>query len=41
VIKSTECSSEGHEFKFQEPHGDLQPSVMRCDALTGHGGTHL
>jgi hypothetical protein len=33
VIKSTDCSSEGPEFKSQQPHGGLQPSVMRSDAL--------
>jgi hypothetical protein len=33
VIKSTECSSKGPEFKSQEPHGGSQPLVMRSDAL--------
>ncbi|EDL08098.1 mCG147233 [Mus musculus] len=33
VVKSTGCSSEGHEFKSQQPHGGSQPSVMRSDAL--------
>jgi hypothetical protein len=33
VVKSTNCSSEGPEFKSQQPHGGLQPSVMRSDAL--------
>jgi hypothetical protein len=33
VIKSTDCSSEGPEFKSQQPHGGSQPSVMRSDAL--------
>jgi hypothetical protein len=28
---STDCSSEGHEFKSQQPHGGSQPSVMRSD----------
>jgi hypothetical protein len=27
------CSSEGHEFKSQQPHGGSQPSVIRSDAL--------
>jgi hypothetical protein len=30
-IKSTDCSSEGPEFKSQQPHGGSQPSVMRSD----------
>jgi hypothetical protein len=33
VVKSTDCSSKGPEFKSQQPHGDSQPSVMRSDAL--------
>jgi len=33
VVKSTDCSSRGPEFKSQQPHGDSQPSVMRSDAL--------
>jgi hypothetical protein len=33
VVKSTDCSSEGPEFKSQQPHGGSQPSVMRPDAL--------
>jgi hypothetical protein len=33
VIKSTDYSSEGPEFKSQQPHSGLQPSVMRSDAL--------
>jgi hypothetical protein len=33
VVKSTDCSSEGPEFKFQQPHGGSQPSVMGSDAL--------
>ena len=28
MVKSTDCSSGGHEFKSQQPHGDSQPSVM-------------
>jgi hypothetical protein len=31
--KSTDCSSEGPEFKSQQPHGGSQPSVMRSDSL--------
>ena len=30
-VKSTDCSSEGPEFKSQRPHGGSQPSIMRCD----------
>jgi hypothetical protein len=26
AVKSTDCSSEGPEFKSQQPHGDSQPS---------------
>jgi hypothetical protein len=33
VVKSTECSTEGPEFKSQQPHGGSQPSVMRSDTL--------
>jgi hypothetical protein len=32
VVKSTDCSSEGPEFKSQQPHGGSQSSVMRSDA---------
>jgi hypothetical protein len=33
VVKSTDCSSEGPVFKFQQPHGGSQPSIMTSDAL--------
>ena len=33
VVKSANCSSEGPEFKSQQPHGGSQPSVMKSDAL--------
>jgi hypothetical protein len=33
AVKSIDCSSEGGEFKSQQPHGGSQPSVMRSDAL--------
>jgi hypothetical protein len=33
AAKSTDYSSEGPEFKSQQPHGGSQPSVMRSDAL--------
>jgi hypothetical protein len=28
VVKSTDCSSRGPEFNFQQPHGGSQPSAM-------------
>jgi hypothetical protein len=31
--KSTDCSSEGPEFKSQQPHGGSQPPIMRSEAL--------
>jgi hypothetical protein len=33
VVKSTDCSSKGPEFHFQQPHGGSQPSVMGFGAL--------
>jgi hypothetical protein len=33
AVKNTDCSSEGPEFKSQQPHGGSQPSIMRSDAL--------
>jgi len=33
VVKSTDCSSRGPEFKSQQPHGGSQPSLMGSDAL--------
>jgi len=33
VVRSTDCSSRGPEFKSQQPHGGSQPSVMGSDAL--------
>jgi hypothetical protein len=33
AVKSTDCSFKGPEFKSQQPHGGLQPSVTRSDAL--------
>jgi hypothetical protein len=33
VVKSANCSSEGPEFKSQQPHGGSQPSVTKSDAL--------
>ena len=34
-VKSTGCSLRGHEFNSQQPHGDLQPSVIGSDAFSG------
>jgi hypothetical protein len=35
VVKSTDCSSRGPEFNFQQPHGGSQPSVngIQCPLL--------
>jgi hypothetical protein len=33
VVKNAGCSSEGPEFKSQQPHGGPQPSVTKSDAL--------
>jgi hypothetical protein len=33
--KSTDCPSEGHEFKSQQPHGGSQPPIMRSDPSSG------
>jgi hypothetical protein len=33
AVKSTDYSSEGSEFKFQQLHGGSQPSIMRSNAL--------
>jgi hypothetical protein len=32
-VKAPNCSSEGPEFKSQQPHGGSQPSVRRSDSL--------
>jgi hypothetical protein len=31
VVKSTDCSSKGSEFKSQQPHDGSQPSIMRSE----------
>jgi hypothetical protein len=31
--RAPDCSSEGPEFKSQQPHGGSQPSVTRSDSL--------
>jgi hypothetical protein len=33
VVKSTDCSPTGPEFKSQQSHGGSQPFVMGSDAL--------
>jgi hypothetical protein len=33
AVKSTDCSSQGTEFKSLQPHSGLQPFVMRSDSL--------
>jgi hypothetical protein len=33
AIKSTDCSSTGPEFNFQQPQGGSQPSVVKSGAL--------
>jgi hypothetical protein len=32
-VRVPDCSSEGPEFKSQQPHGGSQPSVTRSDSL--------
>jgi hypothetical protein len=32
-VRAPDCSSEGSEFKSQQPHGGSQPSVTRSDSL--------
>jgi hypothetical protein len=32
-VRAPDCSSEGPEFKSQQPHGGSQPSVAIADAL--------
>jgi hypothetical protein len=33
AVRTTESSSEGPEFKSQQPHGGSQPSIKRSDAF--------
>jgi hypothetical protein len=33
AVKSTNCPSEGPEFKPQQPHDGSQPSLVRSDTL--------
>jgi hypothetical protein len=32
-VRAPDCSSEGPEFKSQQPHGGSQPPITRSDAL--------
>jgi hypothetical protein len=32
-VRAPDCSSEGPEFKSQQPHGGSQPPVTRSDSL--------
>jgi hypothetical protein len=32
-VRAPDCSSEGQEFKSQQPHGGSQPSITRSDSL--------
>jgi hypothetical protein len=32
-VRAPNCSSEGPEFKSQQPHGGSQPSIRRSDSL--------
>jgi hypothetical protein len=32
-VRAPDCSSEGPEFKSQQPHGGSQPSITRSDSL--------
>jgi len=41
VVRSTDRSSGGPEFKSQHPHDGVQPSVMRSDALFWHADRAL
>jgi hypothetical protein len=34
AVKNTDCSSEGPEFKSQQPHGGSQPSVMPSSGVS-------
>jgi hypothetical protein len=33
-VRAPDCSSEGQEFKSQQPHGGSQPSITRSDSLS-------
>jgi len=37
VVKSTDCSSPGPEFKSQQPHGGSQPPVIESDLMPSSG----
>jgi len=40
VVKSSDCSSRGPEFKSQQLHGGSQPSLMRSGVIFWLAGTH-
>ena len=40
-VRAPDCSSEGLEFKSQQPHGGSQPPVMRSDSLFWSVGRQL
>jgi hypothetical protein len=40
VVKSTDCSSKGPEFKSQHLHGGSQSSVMGSDDLFWYANVH-
>ena len=39
-LKSTDCSSKGPEFNYQQSRGGSQPSVMRSGVLFWRAGIH-
>jgi hypothetical protein len=39
-VKNIECSSRGHAFNPQQPHGGSQPTVMGSDALLWCASIH-
>ena len=40
MVKSTDSSFRGSEFKSQQPHGGSQPSVIGSDAIFCHEGVY-
>jgi hypothetical protein len=40
-VRAPDCSSEGPEFKSQQPHGGSQPPVMRSDSFFWSVGKQL
>ena len=41
MVKSIAYSSKGPEFNSQQPHGGLQPSIMRFGALFWQAGIYV